>query len=124
MPTAFLSVVGRENFWPTKSRPKAAFLRGCNCLLQGFQERVFLADEPTRGVDVGAKFAIYEVLAGLARDGLGVLMISSELPEVLGMAHRVLVMRNGRIVANLPRGEATEDAVMHAAFGTKEEVVA
>jgi len=86
--------------------------------------RVFLADEPTRGVDVGAKFAIYEVLAGLARDGLGVLMISSELPEVLGMAHRVLVMRNGRIVANLPRGEATEDAVMHAAFGTKEEVVA
>jgi len=88
----------------------------------GTEPRVLLADEPTRGVDVGAKFAIYEVLARLAREGLGVLMVSSELPEVLGMAHRVLVMRNGSIVADLPRDEATEDALIHAAFGTTEEV--
>ena len=90
----------------------------------GTEPRVFLADEPTRGVDVGAKFAIYEVLARLAREGLGVLMVSSELPEVLGMAHRVLVMRNGRIVADLPRAQATEDAVIHAAFGTTGDVAA
>ncbi len=90
----------------------------------GTEPRVLLADEPTRGVDVGAKFAIYEVLARLAKEGLGILMISSELPEVLGMAHRVLVMRNGSVVADLPRGEATEDGVMHAAFGTESQVPA
>ncbi len=90
----------------------------------GTEPRVFLADEPTRGVDVGAKFAIYDVLAGLAREGLGVLMISSELPEVLGMAHRILVMRNGSVVADLPRGEASEDTVMHAAFGTERQAAA
>ncbi len=63
--------------------------------------RVLLADEPTRGIDVGAKRAIYELIDELAAQGLGVLLISSELEEVLGLAHRVLVVRAGRIVAEL-----------------------
>ena len=84
-------------------------------LLRG--PRVLVADEPTRGVDVGAKRAIYELLTSLAAEGLGVLLISSDAEEILGLAHRVLVMRAGRIAAEL-RGEAmTEAAILTAAFG-------
>jgi ABC-type sugar transport system ATPase subunit len=68
-------------------------------------------DEPTRGIDVGAKAEIHTLMGKLARQGLGILMISSELPEVLGMADRVLVMSGGRIVASFDRSEATPDAV-------------
>jgi ABC-type sugar transport system ATPase subunit len=86
--------------------------------------RVFIADEPTRGVDVGAKRAIYELIRALAADGIAVLLISSEHEEVLGLAHRVLVMRAGRIVAEFAEDEMSEDAVLHAAFGTTAERVA
>jgi ABC-type sugar transport system ATPase subunit len=79
--------------------------------------KVLLADEPTRGIDVGAKRAIYELIHRLAGQGLGVLLISSELEEVLGLAHRVLVVRNGRIVADLVGDAADEETVMRAAFG-------
>ncbi len=79
---------------------------------------VFLADEPTRGVDVGAKRAIYELIHSLASSGVGVLLISSEYEEVLGLAHRVLVMREGRLVAELEGDAMTEDALLNAAFGT------
>ncbi len=82
--------------------------------------RVLIADEPTRGVDVGAKRAIYELLTSLAARGLGILMISSDLEEVLGLAHRVLVMRGGRIVAELDGETATEASVLGAAFGSAE----
>jgi simple sugar transport system ATP-binding protein/ribose transport system ATP-binding protein len=78
--------------------------------------RVLIADEPTRGVDVGAKRAIYELLVSLAKDGMGVLLISSELEEIIGLAHRVLVMRRGRLVTELADGEITESAVLAAAF--------
>ncbi len=78
--------------------------------------RVLLADEPTRGIDVGAKMAIYELITGLAAKGLGVLLISSELEEVIGLAHRILVVRAGRIVAEFS-GDADEEKVMRAAFG-------
>jgi ABC-type sugar transport system ATPase subunit len=78
--------------------------------------RVLIVDEPTRGVDVGAKRAIYDLIVGLAGRGVAVLLISSELEEVLGLAHRVLVMRAGRVVAELD-GDATEQAVMNEAFG-------
>jgi ribose transport system ATP-binding protein len=81
--------------------------------------RVLIADEPTRGVDVGAKRAIYELIHSLAADGMAVLLISSELEEVMGLAHRVLVMRGGTIVRRLEGDEITEDAVMSAAFGTE-----
>jgi simple sugar transport system ATP-binding protein/ribose transport system ATP-binding protein len=78
--------------------------------------RLVIADEPTRGVDIGAKRTIYDFLAGLAADGLGVLLISSELEEILGLAHRVLVMRRGRIAAELTGGAMTEAAILSAAF--------
>jgi ABC-type sugar transport system ATPase subunit len=81
--------------------------------------RVLLADEPTRGVDVGAKRQIHELIARLARDGMAVVLISSELEEVLGLAHRVLVMRRGRIVAEYTGEEATMDQVLNAAFATE-----
>ena len=81
--------------------------------------RVFIADEPTRGVDVGAKRAICDLIHALAAEGKAVLLISSEHEEVLGLAHRVLVMRGGRIVAQLDRRTMSEDALLHAAFATE-----
>jgi ABC-type sugar transport system ATPase subunit len=83
--------------------------------------RVLLADEPTRGVDVGAKRAIYELLVQLAADGVGVLLVSSELEEILGLAHRVLVMRGGQIVRELAGDEISESVVLAAAFASAEE---
>jgi ABC-type sugar transport system ATPase subunit len=81
--------------------------------------RVFIADEPTRGVDVGAKQAIYELIQSLAAEGIAVLLISSEHEEVLGLAHRILVMRRGSVVAEFGQDEMSEDAVLHAAFATE-----
>jgi ABC-type sugar transport system ATPase subunit len=81
--------------------------------------RVLIADEPTRGVDVGAKRQIHDLIAGLAEQGMAVLLISSELEEVLGLAHRVLVMRRGRIVAEYDSEEATMERVMASAFATE-----
>jgi ABC-type sugar transport system ATPase subunit len=79
--------------------------------------RLLIADEPTRGVDVGAKRAIYELIRDLAADGVGVLLISSELEEVLGLAHRVLVVRTGRVVAEFEGDAIQEEAIMRSAFG-------
>ena len=84
--------------------------------------RVLIADEPTRGVDVGAKRAIYELLATLTASGVGVLVISSDIEEILGLAHRVLVMRGGRVTAELAGESATEAAILGAAFGATKEV--
>ena len=81
---------------------------------------VLIADEPTRGVDVGAKRAIYELLASLTERGLGVLLISSDIEEILGLAHRVLVMRTGQIAAEFTGDAATEAAILGAAFGDTE----
>jgi simple sugar transport system ATP-binding protein/ribose transport system ATP-binding protein len=83
--------------------------------------KVLIIDEPTRGIDVGAKQAIYELIARLAREGMAILMISSEIEEVLGLCHRVLVMRRGQIVTQLYEqdGTLTEDNIMRAAFGTE-----
>ncbi len=68
--------------------------------------RVLIVDEPTRGIDVGTKAEVHRLLSALAADGVAVLMVSSELPEVLGMADRVLVMHEGRLVAEIPRDRA------------------
>ena len=78
---------------------------------------VLIVDEPTRGIDVGTKAEVHRLLSQLAGEGMGILMISSELPEVLGMADRVLVMREGRITATIDRAEATAETVMYAATG-------
>ena len=78
---------------------------------------VLLADEPTRGIDVGAKRDIYDVLVRLAADGMAILLISNEVEEILGLAHRVLVMRAGRLVAELSGPDMTEEGIVGAAFG-------
>jgi len=81
------------------------------------QPVVLIVGEPTRGIDVGTKAEVHRLLSELAGRGLAVLMISSDLPEVLGMADRVLVMREGRLVAEIARADATEESVMAAATG-------
>ncbi len=81
------------------------------------QPRVLIVDEPTRGVDVGAKVEIYSLLRRLAAEGVGILLISSELPEILGMADRILVMHEGRLTGVVARSEATEERIMALATG-------
>ncbi len=82
------------------------------------QPKVFLLDEPTRGVDVGAKSEIYQVIEDMARSGAAILMISSELEELLRTADRVLVLHEGRLAADLPRARMTEEEIMRYATGT------
>jgi rhamnose transport system ATP-binding protein len=82
---------------------------------------VLIIDEPTRGIDVGTKAEVHRLLSELAGQGMGILMISSELPEVLGMADRVLVMREGRITAEIERADATSENVMFAATHAEEQ---
>jgi rhamnose transport system ATP-binding protein len=79
--------------------------------------KVLIIDEPTRGIDVGTKAEVHRLMSELAAQGLAVLMISSELPEVLGMADRILVMHEGRLVRELARADADEEAVVRAATG-------
>jgi ribose transport system ATP-binding protein len=74
--------------------------------------RLLLLDEPTRGVDVGARAELYQVIHALAADGVGVLLVSSEVPEVLGLADRVLVMREGRLIREAPAADLDEDTVL------------
>ena len=81
------------------------------------QSRVLIFDEPTRGIDVGAKVEIYRLMNELVRQGVCVLMISSELPEILGMCDRILVMHEGRLAGELPRAEASQERIMHLATG-------
>jgi rhamnose transport system ATP-binding protein len=77
--------------------------------------RVLIVSEPTRGIDVGSKSEIHHILRELANQGVGIVMMSSELPEVLGMSDRILVMAEGRIVAEIDGATATEEQVMAAA---------
>ncbi|SDG60863.1 sugar ABC transporter ATP-binding protein [Microbacterium pygmaeum] len=84
------------------------------------EPKVLIVDEPTRGIDVGTKAEVHRLLSQLAQEGMAILMISSELPEVLGMADRVLVMREGRLTGEFPRAEASPEAVMYAATADAE----
>ena len=86
--------------------------------------KVLILDEPTRGIDVGAKAEIHRLMGELAGRGLAILMISSELPEVLGMSDRVLVMREGALVAEFARADATQSAVVSAMMGGDERAAA
>jgi rhamnose transport system ATP-binding protein len=122
---------GRARDWATRLQVKYARIADAAATLSGGNQqkvvlakwlatgpRVLIVDEPTRGIDVGTKAEVHRLLAELAAEGVAIVMISSDLPEVLGMADRVLVMREGRLVAELPRADATEEAVMAAATGT------
>ncbi|WP_419993295.1 sugar ABC transporter ATP-binding protein [Streptomyces boninensis] len=121
---------GRATDWATRLQLKYGKLSdSVEVLSGGNQQKVVLAkwlatepsvlivDEPTRGIDVGTKAEVHRLLSSLAAEGLAVLMVSSDLPEVLGMADRVLVMHEGRLTAEIPRAEATEETVMTAATG-------
>lgn len=83
--------------------------------------RILVLDEPTRGIDVGAKAEIYKLINQLTAEGIAVLMISSELPEVMGMSDRILVMYEGRITGELTREEYTEELVMQYATGRSDQ---
>mgnify|MGYP001435470124 CR=1 FL=1 len=102
---------------------RVAFLSGGNqqkvvlARWLALKPRVLLLDEPTRGIDVGAKAEVYALMGQLVRQGVGILMVSSELPEVLGMSDRVLVVREGAIAGELSRAQATQEAIMHLATG-------
>ncbi len=91
----------------------------------GTQPEVLIVSEPTQGIDVGSKSEIHHIMRDLTRKGVGILMVSSEMPEILGMSDRVVVMAEGRIVAELTGAEATEEAIMAAATqgGRVEEMV-
>ncbi|MGW8350909.1 sugar ABC transporter ATP-binding protein [Streptomyces wedmorensis] len=121
--TSVLDLLKRVRLAPPSPEKEVRYLSGGN------QQKVVLAkwltvapnvllfDEPTRGVDVGAKAAIHELVRELAEDGMAVLMISSELPELIGMSDRVVVLRDGRIAGHLP-ADSSEEAVMHLAAGS------
>jgi ABC-type sugar transport system ATPase subunit len=81
------------------------------------RSRVLIVDEPTRGVDIGAKAAIHQLLDTLAREGMAILLISSELPEVLNLSGRILVMREGRLIGEIPRARATQTVLMEMMAG-------
>jgi rhamnose transport system ATP-binding protein len=81
------------------------------------QPAVLILDEPTQGVDVGSKSEIHRLMVDLAAQGVAIIMISSELPEVLGMSDRIAVMHAGRLAAVLGRAEATQDRILHLALG-------
>jgi rhamnose transport system ATP-binding protein len=82
----------------------------------GSDLKLLIMDEPTKGVDVGAKAAIYEIMGELAQQGLAIIMISSEMPEILGMSDRVYVMCDGRITGELSRSEATQEKILERAM--------
>lgn len=84
---------------------------------------ILIFDEPTRGIDVGAKEEIYQLLNKLAEQGKSIIMISSELPEVLRMSHRIVVMADGRITGVLAASEATQEAIMRLATHRDEAVI-
>jgi methyl-galactoside transport system ATP-binding protein len=73
---------------------------------------ILIMDEPTRGIDVGAKFEIYTIMGELVKEGKSIIMVSSEMPELLGMSHRIMVLCNGRLTGILPKEEATQEKVM------------
>jgi L-arabinose transport system ATP-binding protein len=115
--------IDRLNIRTPSSRQEIRLLSGGNqqkaVLARWLAEqnmRVLIIDEPTRGIDVGAKNEVYSVLYELAERGMAIVMVSSELPEVMGVADRILVMRQGRIVGELSRAEASEAKILELAL--------
>ena len=76
---------------------------------------VLIMDEPTRGIDIGAKYEIYQIMINLAKQGKGIIMISSEMPELIGMSDRIIVMCNGEITGEVSESEATQENIMSLA---------
>ena len=85
--------------------------------MAGAECKVLIVDEPTRGVDVGAKAAIHGIIDGLAQSGIAILLISSELPELINLATRIVAMRSGRLVAEVQREQATQEHLLRFMAG-------
>ncbi|MGA9351080.1 MAG: sugar ABC transporter ATP-binding protein [Anaerolineae bacterium] len=117
------SYVDKLNIRTPHLQQKAMFLSGGNqqkvvlAKWLALQPKVLIMDEPTRGIDVGAKAEVHALMSQLAQAGMGIIMISSELPEILGMSDRVLVMHEGRVMAILDQAEATQEKIMAYASG-------
>ncbi|MCX8067705.1 MAG: sugar ABC transporter ATP-binding protein [Anaerolineae bacterium] len=117
--------VNKLNIRVAQLQQKAMFLSGGNqqkvvvAKWLALRPRILIMDEPTRGIDVGAKAEIHALMSRLAQEGVGIIMVSSELPEVLGMSDRILVMSEGRVAAILNREEATQELIMAYASGEK-----
>ena len=97
------------------SQPHPEQLQGVIAKWLMLSPKVIIFDEPTRGIDMGARKAIYELIHSLAADGAGVIVVSSDMPEVLGLSNRILVLSQGRAAGVLNRDEFSESAVMHLA---------
>jgi ABC-type sugar transport system ATPase subunit len=122
--------VDKLNIRTPHLRQKAMFLSGGNqqkvvlAKWLALHPKVLIMDEPTRGIDVGAKAEVHALMSELAREGMGIIMISSEMPEILGMSDRILVMHEGRVVAILDRAEANQEKIMAYASGeTGNEII-
>ncbi|MCX7682204.1 MAG: sugar ABC transporter ATP-binding protein [Anaerolineae bacterium] len=117
--------VNKLNIRIAQLQQKAMFLSGGNqqktvvAKWLALRPRILIMDEPTRGIDVGAKAEIHALMSQLAQEGIGIIMVSSELPEILGMSDRILVMSEGRVAAILDREEATQELIMAYASGEK-----
>jgi len=119
--------VNKLNIRVAHLRQKAMFLSGGNqqktvvAKWLALRPRILIMDEPTRGIDVGAKAEIHALMSQLAQEGVGIIMVSSELPEILGMSDRILVMSEGKVAAILDREEATQELIMAYASGERPE---
>jgi ribose transport system ATP-binding protein len=115
--------VDKLNIRTPHLQQKAMFLSGGNqqkvvlAKWLALQPKILIMDEPTRGIDVGAKAEVHTLMSQLAQSGMGIIMISSELPEILGMSDRILVMHEGHATALLDRAEATQEKIMAYASG-------
>jgi rhamnose transport system ATP-binding protein len=130
------SIIAHEQGQRLQLRGASSYMQAVRQLSGGNQQKVVLAkwlatkprvlilDEPTRGIDVGTKAEVHRLISQLAGQGLAILMISSELPEVLGMSDRILVMREGRLTGEFTRSEATQEVIMAAATGSRPGVSA
>lgn len=90
----------------------------------GTNPRIVILDEPTKGIDVGAKSAVYQLIADMVKEGLSVILVSSELPEIMNLAHRIVVMHHGHQVAEFKHGEASAETIVSAASGLKAPAIA
>lgn len=109
---------GTGHWTPERGNQQKAILARCLLL----NPRILILDEPTRGIDIGAKYEIYKLINQLVQQGIAVIVISSELPEVLGLSDRVLVMHEGKLKANLINQNLTQEQVMEAALRSERHV--
>lgn len=109
---------GTGHWSPERGNQQKAILARCLLL----NPRILILDEPTRGIDIGAKYEIYKLINQLVQQGIAVIVISSELPEVLGLSDRVLVMHEGKLKANLINQSLTQEQVMETALRSERHV--